>query len=81
MDREAGVLQDRIEVAALARARATTRAKGLDVSRMNSRKAAPSRPCTPSASARSLAGMADENSAISAPQSDSTSTHSSIEPS
>ena len=48
---------------------------------MNNRKAAPINPCTASASARNLSGMAAENSAISAPHSDSTSTHNSIEPS
>ena len=48
---------------------------------MKSRKAAPRRPCTASVSARSFVGIVALKSAISAPQSDSTRTQSSMEPS
>ncbi len=48
---------------------------------MNNKNAAPINPCTRSVSARRRSGMAEDSSAMSAPHSDSTSTHSSIEPS
>ncbi len=58
-----------------------SRAKGLDVRRMNNRNAAAIQDCTASTLARKSSGIDRENKATAAPNSDRTSTHKSIEPS
>ena len=57
------------------------RRKGLDVKRMNSRKATPIIACTASTRAFSLSGRLLPNNATAAPNRARISTHSSSEPS
>ena len=57
MDHHARVLQQRIEVAAVGRRRASRRSNGFDVSSMNSRKPTLTRPITPSTRAVSVVGQ------------------------
>jgi len=80
MEREAGVLKDRIEIAASNGASATRR-NGFDVIRMNSSKATAIQACTASALALSVTGRLVPNSATKAPKNARIDTHSIIEPS
>ena len=81
MDREAEVLQDRVEVAALERRLRQTRRNGFEVTRMKRWNAAAIQACTASTLAFSVAGRLPPNAATSAPNSARIRTQSSIEPS
>ena len=80
MESEAGVLQDRIEIATL-EWRVGDAQKGFEVVRMKSSKAAAIHACTASAFAFSLTGKLLPKAATSAPNSARIEIHSIMEPS
>ena len=82
MDREADVLQDRVEVLPFQRRRIERARTGLEVRRMKRRKAAAIQPCTASTRARSARGqVAAESRDQRAEAASRISTQRSIEPS
>ncbi len=81
MDREAEILQQRVEVLPFERRRARRASNGFEVMRMKARKAMVTAACTASVLARSRAGMLSRDSATTPPNSARIRTHSSIEPS
>ena len=82
MDREAEVLQDRVEILALERRRDRRRANGFEVEQDEQQEGDRDRsPARRARSAADVAGTACARSATSAPNSARMSTQSSIEPS
>lgn len=80
MDRETEILEDRVEVLALARRRIEP-PEGFEVKSVKARKATVTVPWAASVPARNRAGSERRDSATSAPNSVRIKTQSSIEPS